>query len=703
MKRAIALLTVLVVATYWRAITLYFWVDDWDLFLKVVHPELGLWGMKPGLFGDGPYRYLHTPFLLLYPLFGLEASYYFAVGIGLYVVAAVSFYLLIRAISRSEKISFVSGVLFSSMGYVGSYTMTHLSNSYQMMGTVIMTNLMLLMLALFHTKRSLLYYIASIVVFWATVEFFFIRAHGIVFLAIAMPFILFIKKDKNIARQLALFTMQAVPFALLFHSMYKQAYHVSNGNATALNSFVTNMSNPENRTFLFYPFGSFGNAVIPDHITGMVRKLFSLSVQPDNAVIVAGGVLLVSILIYAGVMVARGRIDTARLVLFGMFWFFAYYIGYFISNPRDSLLPTIHRYLTTSTPGIALLVGSLVSSIGLRIRRVPVYIVLTVCIVSGYLILANNNLSVIHTQFSKPTRLFYKQLIAGTPRLSENPVMLFDVENDPAMKYRINSSFPATAIALFYGYKDRIPVYNALEDIIQKKELLSDNLENLHTFYISQRGIENTTDTVRTLLATRGAATVIPAHKWKSHVPFETTSSKFTVSTAHAALDGNVVAAHPVLIAPVSHTSIVPQTVTLVMTITPLSLNETHFIDVTSQMTYVTAPSDLEGLKLSHEFIAAHTVRLEKQRTEPIHAKLAWKTDQGSIYLTANTSDLSLIPDGKPHSYTVMIPAGGTRIEEVTIKGFDYPVNISLSHLTIQPMSRADMVRAHEPLVQQAL
>lgn len=701
----IALLAAVVIASYWRVVTLYFWVDDWDLFLKVTHPELGLWGMSPGLFGDGPYRYLHTPFMLLYPLFGLEASYYFAVGTVLYFLASVTLYYLLLVVSQSKKIALVSSLFFASMGYVGSYTMTHLSNSYQMVGTLVMTNVSLYALALFYTRKRLVYYGASIILFWATTEFFFIRAHGIVFLFVAFPFIFFLKKNKEFLRNIFLFTIQAIPFIFIFHRMYKQVYHVSQGNATAMNSFISNMSRPEHWSFFLHPFGSFGNALIPDIlIARLYTYINTFTAQPyslTDTLNFVGAVLLCASLLYGVILARKGHAASSRILFFGVFWFFAYYLGYFISSPRDSLLTTIHRYLTTSTPGIAMIAGILVTSMTLKIRRVSFYPVLTYIIIFAYILLSNNNLATISKSFSMPTRRFYEELIRETPQLSSNPVILFDFENDPALKYQIQSSFPATAIALFYEYDTRVPVYHALEDVVKNIDTVSDSLDNLHTFYISHTGIEDTTVLTREILLVAGTPTIVPGRRWKANVPYTTGASAFTVSTFMAKMDREVLGAQPSVIASLNHTTVVPNRVTIRLSVQPLDFppNAERYMDVSDQVVFVTDEQDLKGLKLSEEYIERKSVFIQdlktsiREQNSNVSAQFSWKTNQGSIYLTANTATLSLIADSNIHSYEILIPAGGTLLEEVTLHGFDFPVSVSVIDMKVQPLTLDEILK----------
>ena len=68
----LVLLALLVIVSLWQLGNLYFWGDDWDVFLKAIHPELNMWGTDSGPFGVGPYRYFHTVFLFLYPLFKIS-------------------------------------------------------------------------------------------------------------------------------------------------------------------------------------------------------------------------------------------------------------------------------------------------------------------------------------------------------------------------------------------------------------------------------------------------------------------------------------------------------------------------------------------------------------------------------------------------------------------------------------------------------
>ncbi|EKD66952.1 MAG: hypothetical protein ACD_48C00659G0003 [uncultured bacterium] len=314
--------------------------------------------------------------------------------------------------------------------------------------------------------------------------------------------------------------------------------------------------------------------------------------------------------------------------------------------------------------------------------------------------LANDNLATISNNFSVPTRKFYEELKKVTPEFSPNPVIIFDFENDPALKYRIHSSFPATAVALFYGYSNRVPVYNALNDIIAKKDVVSNSLDNLHTFYISAKGVENTTSSTRELLLRKGEAVIVPGNKWKANMPFTNSNTNFTVSTFTTDIEGKVFGAHPSISVPLDNTTVVPNLVTIRMSVTPLlfpSGAET-FVDVTGKIVYVIDARDIKGLNISDEYIAEHSLQVWKARdalrknNNLVNAQLSWKTDQGSIYLTANAVPVSLIADGEVRSYDVRIPAGGTRLEEITLHGFDIPVSLTIHDMKIQPLTREEIL-----------
>ena len=127
---SLLLLTFLSHGKTWQ---MYYWVDDLAMTYKLVWPQDALTNMAPGILGTGPYRYLITPFALLYPLFDLNPFPYFFLGWVVYFLATVSVYLLTLELTQKREPAFVAASIFAS-GYIGAHALYRLTNSYQTVG-----------------------------------------------------------------------------------------------------------------------------------------------------------------------------------------------------------------------------------------------------------------------------------------------------------------------------------------------------------------------------------------------------------------------------------------------------------------------------------------------------------------------------------------------------------------------------------------
>src|SRR3989344_1950221 len=123
---SLILIFVLVFLAYGQTIKMFYWIDDWGMLFNMIHPTI-----FQGNFGHPAYRYNTTPFVFLYPFVGLDARIYFGLGLIQYFIAAVVVFLFARELTKSKLIALMAAMIFSS-GYIGSYAMYRLSNSYQL-------------------------------------------------------------------------------------------------------------------------------------------------------------------------------------------------------------------------------------------------------------------------------------------------------------------------------------------------------------------------------------------------------------------------------------------------------------------------------------------------------------------------------------------------------------------------------------------
>lgn len=526
------LIAAVMVVAYYQVVNFYFWADDWDLLFKVVHPEEpNLWNLGPGPFGVGRYRFLHTPFLLLYPLFRLRAEWYFGISIVLYFLAVFAFYLFVQTVSGKRSIAAIAAFLFAASGYIGSYTISHISNSYQMFTTVFLTSFTLWLLATWYKTKNIRWYFLSVLLFTFTLETMFVRAHGFIILIGGLT-LLFAPKRKIVS---------FVPFLFVFLLLYGFTDRVQSSGLFR-------------QQYVLYPFGTLANALVPEVLT---RQISGLRMS-------AGITIFFAFLFAAGNMLRRKKIAEAKLIVFGLLYFFGQYAGYFLVNPESGFLSTTHRYLTPALPGIYLALAAVLSS--LRIRKVPIGVLITLAYAGYLVLLMNQEAQFIVERYSKPTKRFYETIRAAVPKVAKDTLLLLDMAHDGVVSDRLRSSYPDTAIALFYGLPDKSTrVALSFSDLLRLVKERSASPNAVFSFYTDGVTTIETTPTVRSRLQTITSPTRISPDAWTSREA-EITSQE----------DGTAVRL-PTTEASFSYPSVVPMEVTLTLSLRPLSLDTMKF------------------------------------------------------------------------------------------------------------------------------
>lgn len=676
---AIFVFALIVLLAYWQLVNLYFWADDWDLFLRVAHPNLELWGMKPGWIGSGPYRYLHTPFMPFYPFFGLNAAPYFAGEILIYFIATVSVFLLSLELTSNKKLSFAIASIYGSLGYIGSYTLFHLSNTFQNVGAVVFTTLTLWILARYYHSKKVSFYLLSLLLFYLSLEVENLRSHGLIFLVFGLMLIYarFKKSLYSIFINFLIFS----PFVIIYKQLYSAT--ISSNGETTVGSFFYTMVRDNLYPYFIYPFASFANVIAPDHITKFIYSFFGntrsnlvadvsiififlltefmilkknvdkkkviilaiffeivyffferwamaqsliAQIDPSSGFISLIGMSMLLIFMTIIFCIWKKQNNMARLILFGIVLIFGHYIGYFIGIPSYSYLITTDRYLTPSTVGTAVLLGGLFYLS--YFRKKHLFFVFTF-IYSAYLILAMNvTIYRVVNEISNPTKKLYADIQKITPSLPENPVLYLDFENDPNLEYQVNSSFPPTAFALFYKQPNRVPGVRTFGEYLYKVKNGEISIDNLASYYISSRGVVETSSLIKKLLKNTSSETFLDINKITSNT--QLIKDNFSVSTSPVILsrENDSVGINPRIETSINYSSVVPMmlSINLTATKTDFSLLKFPYYDATSQMPDDLIKEDLQSIApqdyLNSSLPCSDTstlLRLDKERKDFLH------------------------------------------------------------------------------------
>ncbi len=560
-KKILLLLLVLIIAliSYGQTLLMNFYQDDAAVIFKLQHIDGPAGSYGAGPFGEGPYKYTITPFIPFYKFFGLNPFGYFFVGFLLFLLAAYSFSLLAKELFGNKKTAYFSTLIFAA-GYVGSNSMLKISNSWQNNVGLIVLLLLLWSLVIFFRKNQLKFYLLSLGLFLASVQFIFIRSHSLIFSVLVLDVILGIFPFNPI-KLLKMFIRQA-PFWVIFYLFYLK--NETPGTFALAGIFEDLMHGKVE--ILTTLFATSGSVFFPNVIQNRLINLFSanlqlltlLSFSLSTWVILSffgtkRGVKIVTLVILCVSFIVNQYFSSQNLywyrntdvrlsgalgmyaftfllassfalwpkykllvlgILFGLFFTISQIFSYFIKYP-EATFATVHRYLYYASVGYSLILGSLTFLAYSLLKRqklsrkyifIPLIPLVFVVAVNSLLSFKYQRTFVVET--SRPTQQFYRTLKRDVPVLEKGSIFYFDVASDSRSRAQFSDFFSVgsmpntTAIAIYYGV-DRYD-FSLITNYDELLSALSKNIESinkLHTFYYdSSLELVNTTNESRELL-----------------------------------------------------------------------------------------------------------------------------------------------------------------------------------------------------------
>lgn len=269
-------LFLMVSLAYGETIKMFYWIDDWGMLFNMIHPDI-----FPGNFGNPAYRYNTTPFVLLYPFVGLNAQVYFGLGVLQYFLATIALLLLVKKITKNLAISTSIATVFAS-GYIGSYAMYRISNSYQLVDTAIFMLLTATSLILSYKTKKSIFYFTSLILFVLTLEFFLLRSQALlpVILTISILFGNYKFKKGDIYK----FSIKHLPFGLIYYYFYFLDERISPGGSNSSNyafrSTINTIFNEHNFELLNNLLVSLTNILVPQKVTQFISTSIEKQLSP---------------------------------------------------------------------------------------------------------------------------------------------------------------------------------------------------------------------------------------------------------------------------------------------------------------------------------------------------------------------------------------------------------------------------------------
>ena len=564
----VILLLIIVLFSYGKISQMYYWVDDWAMAYKVVFPQERLSNMEPGIFGAGAYRYLLTPYHLLFPIFGFNASAYFTIGLILYFLATCSVYLLAREITQKYLVAFSAAAIFAS-GYIGSHALFRLTNLYQTVGATLLICLTTMLFAKYLRGRKHFYYWLSLFLFTSTLEIVLIRSHGLFFSIMGLAITYWVSKATQLSIKSLL--IRLLPFLAVFSYLYFLDPRIESGANLITDGVNSILQNPK----LFGNFLiTFSNTLIPDQVTSWLHRVILKVagreiIKVDLFSIVMGGGFLLG---FASLALSgwRTRKYEALLVVFSLIWVLANSIVFFIYAPTISLEST-NRYLVPAFVGVGLLYSSALFL--LAKKRLALSGVIIVCIILIYF--SNKESDHILQNVTLPDKQGYSLIRQEVDKVDKNAVFYIETADDPKNKGNVLGNLPQYGLSALYEYKGVTTIADSYEHLYYLLTNESTSLENIHTYFFGKDGYKSTTSKVRNLLGSGGEHKTLD--RWWANLPTQGSGQTVNTKTVFSSSQGGTLGVNPALESSVEYDSLVPSSLEFTLTLRSLSLANLAF------------------------------------------------------------------------------------------------------------------------------
>lgn len=571
------LLFVVSFIAYFQTLWMYFWIDDNALIYKLQHINTysGYWGK--GIFGEGPYRHIIDQFVPFYPLFKINPTPYFAVGIILYFLAALTVYFFISLVSKNRILAAIGGIIFAS-GYVGSESLFGITNSWQTSRGIITALLTFMSFYKFIKTRNSLFYLFSIVLFFFSLDTAYVRAHGLIF-SIFFFDLLFWPAVYSKKFFVGLFIRQ-LPFFVIHYYVYLSS--LGYAKRFEILHLLQEIIIEGKYYLIFIPMQNVGNLFIPDKITLILDQLVSQYIHIPSAFSTTAafsGILFIILLLTIILKFRKKENFLVRLAIFSAVWIIGNIVVFFLRE-TSLILQTTHRYLTYSFVGLSIFWALIILLLTRNLEHYKklVVISLTTFIVAIYLALGLSYQYSFNERRSIPARKFFSDFQRAIPNIPKGAVIFFDVANSQKVKNEYNSFFggmfsEAGNLAILGYVEDYTSDFLVTYDFNELMKLLKEdktNLDKVYSFYYGEDRLVDTSSQVRELLV-QGKTLPISASNFSSNTPFTTFGNTLTTETLFNESNGKTSGESPVItiVPPEDTSSLVPVRLAFSMRVSP--------------------------------------------------------------------------------------------------------------------------------------
>ncbi|OGE16943.1 hypothetical protein A3F00_02880 [Candidatus Daviesbacteria bacterium RIFCSPHIGHO2_12_FULL_37_11] len=505
-------LTVFLVAvlTFLPTLQMFFYLDEWGNLYEFTHV---------------PYQFtIFTAhmFYLLFSIFGISATDYFAVGIFIYALSATLLYFFVSTLTKNKLLGLIAGLIYATSP-IGIDTVIMLW-TYFLEGGYPLTIALLLLLYLilrYFQGGKIFFFILALLGFFVFLELEPRRVF--LFLPIIILFDYLMHFRKIIVPDFKFFLRQT-PFFICFVLYYKYSVTLSGIFATGrialadsgsydwqtkLDLLLNTFSDPK-------PFVTLANILLGAFLV-LPKEILNLTTVKGTFFWTALIIVIAAALVVIGFKIKK---EFGFMLLFSLGWIYINILGiYVFSSPGIS--ETTHRTLSLSAPAYAMFIAIsgyvlflyLKEKIKKKEKFGKFFLENQQTLFFSVLILfLGFNLYATHSHFekfnafrSRPARAFFKDLKTFHPSFPKKSLLYIETSKDPQIKHRLtriyggNNLGAGATIAVFYPeltYKE-IDLVRELKDV--EKFLRDDpkKIDQVFYFYYDENGLKDQTKEFR--------------------------------------------------------------------------------------------------------------------------------------------------------------------------------------------------------------
>lgn len=503
----IIVLIIVSVFTFFPTLDMFFYLDEWGNMYDFTH--------KP---------YVYTGFTtnniyMLYSLFGTDATGYFGVGVAIFTISVILFYILTSSLLKNKVLGFIAGLLYATTP-VGTTTATMVWTFVAEGGYPLTVGLLVLLILLlrYFRKRKIYYFL--IVLFGFSLFLDLEPRRVFIYLPILILFD-YIVNYKKLLPSSGFFLRTAALF-ISFIAYYK--YDITITKIISTGKVVINEAASTYDGLAKLKLGFESLTHIKPHVTMtnmllggpwvFVSEKITEYINPYDVsqiyLLVVAVMVLMLVLTYFAFKLKK---ELGLLMVFSLGWMYINIFSiYIFSSPGIS--DTTHRTLSLAAPAYALfytIAGFTVYTF-LKKKKGPlgrsmnlISVLVLVLFIGVNSLATRHSFETLNNFRNRPAKTFFKDLKNFYPSLPKDSLLYFKTPFNTQIIYRLSRIYGgspyggASAVTVFYPElkMEELIVTREISDVEKFVASDSANLNKVYAFYFDDKGLEDITPKFR--------------------------------------------------------------------------------------------------------------------------------------------------------------------------------------------------------------